>query len=348
MFRRPVFWAVFTVVAMACAIFAALSVPRAFSIVELDLQMDRETALSESRRLAEQFGWGPSGYRQAASFRVDDRVRSFVELEAGGAEAFAGLMRDGPYFPYQWIVRHFRGGEVREVEFRFRPDGTPYGFRERLSEDAPGATLEAGTARAIAERGVGAPWNVSLDTYDLVESSQQERPGGRIDHTFVYERGDVRPGEGEFRLRIVVSGDRITELAHILKVPEAFDRRYEQMRSANNGIAVGGTFAMILLYGVAGIGVGLFVLLRQRRVLWRSPLAWGVGVALIQLLAGLNQWPLIWMGYDTATAESSFNREPGDWARRRILRIRRCLHADIHGGRKSVQARVSPPRTVLA
>ena len=78
------------------------------------------------------------------------------------------------------------------------------------------------------------------------------------------------------------------------------------MRSANEGITIGGTFAMILLYGVAGIGVGLFVLLRQRRVLWRSPLAWGVGVALIQLLAGLNQWPLIWMGYDTATAESSF------------------------------------------
>ena len=119
MFRRPVFWAGFTTVTLACAIFAILNVPRAFSIVELDLQMDRVAALAEARELSEQFGWGPSGYRQAASFRVDDQVRSFVELEAGGAETFADLMRDGPYYPYQWIVRHFRGGEVREVLLRF-------------------------------------------------------------------------------------------------------------------------------------------------------------------------------------------------------------------------------------
>ena len=90
MFRRPVFWAGFTTVTLACAIFAILNVPRAFSIVELDLQMDRVAALAEARGLSEQFGWGPSGYRQAASFRVDDQVRSFVELEAGGAETFAG------------------------------------------------------------------------------------------------------------------------------------------------------------------------------------------------------------------------------------------------------------------
>ena len=306
MFQRPVFWAAFTVFALACTTFAILNVPRAFSIVELDLQMDRETAMSEAGRLAEQFGWGPSDYRQAASFRVDDRVRSFVELEAGGAETFAGLMRDGPYYPYQWVVRNFRSDEVREVAVWFRPDGTPYGYREQLSEDTPGAALGAGAARTIAENSVGAPWNVALDSYDAVESSQKEQPGGRIDHTFVYERKDVRAGEGRFRLRIVVSGDRTTEITHLLQVPEAFDRRHEQMRSANTGIAIGGTFAMILLYGVGGIGVALFVLLRQRWVLWRSPLVWGAGASLIQLLAGLNQWPLIWMGYDTALSESSF------------------------------------------
>ena len=64
---------------------------------------------------------------------------------------------------------------------RFRPDGTPYGFRERLSEDDPGAALDPDAARAIAENGGGAPWNVVLDRYEPVESSQEERPSGRID-----------------------------------------------------------------------------------------------------------------------------------------------------------------------
>ena len=306
MFRKPVFWAAFAAFSVACAAFAVANFPRAFSIVELDLEMDRAGALSEARRLAGELDWGPSDYRQAASFRVDDRVRSFVELEGGGPEAFAGLLRDGPFQPYQWVVRHFRGGEVREVEVRFRPDGTPDGFRERLSEDAPGAVLDPDAARAIAERGTGVPWGVALDRYEPVEASQEERPGGRVDHTFVYERSDVQAGEGRFRLRLVVSGDRLTELTHVLQVPEAFDRRYEQMRSANEGITIAGSFAMLLIYGVGGIGVGLFVLLRQRRVLWRMPLVWGGSIAFAQLLAGLNQWPLVWMGYDTATSETSF------------------------------------------
>ena len=306
MFRKPVFWAAFAVLSVACAAFAVANFPRAFSIVELDLEMDREAALSQARRLAGELGWGPSDYRQAASFRVDDRVRSFVELEGGGPEAFAGLLSDGPFHPYQWVVRHFRAGEVREVEVRFRPDGTPYGFRERLAEDAPGATLDADAARSIAENGSGAPWNVALERYEPVESSQEERPGGRIDHTFVYERTDVQAGEGRFRLRLVVGGDRLTELTHVLQVPEAFERRYEEMRSANEGITIAGSFAMLLIYGVGGLGVGLFVLLRQRRVLWRMPLVWGGSIAFAQLLAGLNQWPLLWMGYDTALSETSF------------------------------------------
>ena len=306
MFRKPVFWAAFAAFAVACAAFAVANFPRAFSIVELDLEMDRATALSEARRLADELGWGPAGYRQAASFRVDDRARSFVELEGGGPAAFAGLLTDGPFHPYQWVVRHFRGGEVRETEVRFRPDGTPYGFREQLSEDEPGAALDPDAARAIAENGTGDPWDVALDGYAPVEASQEERPGGRVDHTFVYERADARAGEGRFRLRLVVSGDRLTELTRLLQVPEAFDRRYEGMRSANEGITIAGSFAMLLIYGVGGIGVGLFVLLRQRRVLWRMPLVWGASIAFAQLLAGLNQWPLLWMGYDTATSETSF------------------------------------------
>ena len=135
--------------------------------------------------------------------------------------------------------------------------------------------LDSAAARAIAENGAGAPWNVALERYEPVESSQEERPGGRVDHTFVYERGDRRAGDGRFRLRLVVSGDRLTELTHELQVPEAFDRRFEEMRSANEGITIGGGFLTILLYGVGGIGVGLFVLLRRRRVLWADAASCG-------------------------------------------------------------------------
>ena len=267
--------------------------------------MDRVTALAEARRLADGFDWGPGEFRQAASFQVDARTRSFAELEGGGPEAFGDLIREGPYHPWLWTVRHFREGDPQEVVVRFLPDGTPYGFRELLSEDTPGAALDTDAAREIAESGAGAPWNVDLSAYELVQSSREEQPSGRVDHTFVYEHTDRQVGEGRFRLSLVVSGDRPTALTHYLQVPEGFDRRYEEMRSANNGIASGSVLVMALLYGVGAV-VGLSVLLRRRRVLWRMPLICGAAVAVLQALAAFNAWPLLWMSYDTAVSESSF------------------------------------------
>ena len=72
------------------------------------------------------------------------------------------------------------------------------------------------------------------------------------------------------------------------------------MRSANEAIGVGSVVAMALLYVVGGIGVGLFFMMRRRYVLWRQAAFWGVTVGLLQTLAAVNEFPLLWMTYDTA------------------------------------------------
>ena len=76
--------------------------------------------------------------------------------------------------------------------------------------------------------------------------------------------------EGRYRLRLVVSGDRLTEVTHFIQIPEAFTRRYDSMRSANDAIGIGSPVGLVLLYVVGGIGVGLFFMMRQRYVLWRQ------------------------------------------------------------------------------
>ena len=145
----------------------------------------------------------------------------------------------------------------------------PTGFVEKLKEDAPGAALDAAAARRIAEDGAATRWNVDLATFALVEQGQERRPSGRVDHTFTYERSDDTLKEGRYRLRLVVSGDRLTEVTHFIKIPEAFTRRYASMRSANELIGIGSTVGLALLYVIGGIGVGLFFMMRQRYVLWR-------------------------------------------------------------------------------
>ena len=104
----------------------------------------------------------------------------------------------------------------------------------------------------------------------------------------------------------MVSGDRLTEVTHFIQIPEAFTRRYDSMRSANEAIGIGSVVGMVLLYVVGGIGVGLFFMLRSRCVLWRQAAVWGFVVGTLQALATLNEWPLMWMTYDTAVPRTTF------------------------------------------
>jgi len=304
-FRKPVMWFVLVLVAAACAVYCLTYFPRAFPLVNLDLRMDRHAAMEETSRLAAQHGWGPEGFRQAAAFQVDGEVRSFVELEAGGREAYIEMLGGDLYSPYTWEVRLFLPGEAGETRVRFTPAGEFFGFHEVLPEEAPGAALTAEEARTIAESAATGTWGIDLDAYELVEPRQELRAGGRIDHTLVYQRPELRVGEGRYRLRLMVGGDRLTELTHLVKVPEAFERRFQEMRSFNNTIAVASSLVMFVLFLGGGIA-GLFFLLRQRWVLWRQPMMWGAIVSLGMTLLTINQWPLSWMTYDTALSSGNF------------------------------------------
>src|SRR5262245_43879076 len=306
MTRNPLLWIALALFSIASAVFAWHYFPGAFPIVALDLRMDRGAALASARALAAERQVGPADAREAASFSLDESVQTFVELEGGGKPAFTALVADPLYSPYRWRVRHFKEGEKHEATFDFAADGAANGFVERLQEDAPGAALDASAARAIAESAATGVWHVDLGPYHAVEQSNDRRTGGRVDHTFVYERSDRTLGEGRLRLRLAVSGDTLTELAYFVKIPDAFSRRYDEMRSLNTAIGVAGSLAFLVVYGVGGVAFGLFVLGRLGWVIWRQPIVWAVIVALAQTAASINEWPLVWMQYDTALSAQSF------------------------------------------
>jgi len=304
--RRPAFWIALALLSAGAAVIGVRYFPQAFSIVALEITMDRGRALDEARAIAARDGLGPPGYRQAASFSGNQEAQTFVELEGGGKETFTRLLRDRLYDAFQWRVRHFTEGETNETTIHFAPDGRPIGFAEKLKEDAPGAALDATAARAIAETGATSRWSVDLSKFALVEQGQERRPSGRVDHTFTYERRDVTLNDGRIRMRLEVGGDRLTGVSHFIKVPEAFTRRYASMRSANELFGVGSAVGLALLYVVGGIGVGLFFMMRRRWVLWRTAAAWGIAVGALQTLAAVNEFPLQWMTYDTALPRTTY------------------------------------------
>ena len=303
--RRPLFWATLIALSLAAVAVSVRYFPHAFSILALDIKMDRPHALEQARAIAARDHLGPAAFRQAASFGSDDEAQTFIELEGGGKDTFTRMLRDRLYDAYTWRVRHFKEGETNETTIQFAPDGRPVGFDEKLKENAPGAALDEAAARTIAEAGVRR-WDVPFEKFTLVEHGQERRAGGRVDHTFTYERRDVAFNEGRVRLRLVVSGDRLTAVGTFVKIPEAFTRRYESMRSANELIGVGSIVGLVVLYVIGGIGVGLFFMMRRRWVLWRTAALWGSAVGALQALAALNELPLAWMTYDTAVPRSTF------------------------------------------
>ena len=306
MFRKRVFWILFSLVSLLAIAFTVRNFSAGFPLVSVDVRMDRDGALNQARSLAERNAWPPAGFDQAVSFGGEPEVQNFVELEGGGKEELSRILSQGLYATYKWHVRHFKEGDAHETLISFAPEGRPYGFAVKLPEQEPGASLEAGAARELAEAAAASDWDVDFSRYLLAESSREVQPGGRADHTFVYERQDERAGEGRYRLRLVIGGDKLTELTRFVQIPEAFSRRYEEMRSANDSISVAANLAMLALYVLGGCGVGLFFMMRQRWVEWRQPLIWAVVIAGLAGSEVLNRWPLIWMEYDTALPAGGF------------------------------------------
>ena len=304
--RKAIFWSIFAIVSVGATFFSFHYFSHTFPIVNLNIRMSRSKALADAAALAQQYKLGPTEYRQSALFDTDSTVQTYVELEAGGADAFNGMVTGTLYSPYTWQVRHVKPFETNELVVRFKPDGTTYGFVETIAEETAGAALSPEEAEVIARQQAHSSWHINFDEYTRVEISKETRPNGRIDHTFVYERPNMRIGKAPYRLRLVVSGDKLTELTHFVKVPEEFVHHYQEMRSANNTVAHAAQLAMMILY-ILGIGlVGLYYILRKRYLIWKAPLLWGLVTALLTACASLSNFPLLWFNYTTTSPVHTF------------------------------------------
>ena len=251
--RKPIFWIMAFILFIGGLFYSAKVFPKAFSILNIELKMDRDNAFSQAKMLSESNNWGPDNYDQAATFYHDSRTQNFVELDAGGSEKVSILMKDNLFHFYTWKVRHFKEKEPNETIITFTPSGKFYGFKEILSENEKGPSLSQNDARIIAENFVQTKSSVVLSNYKEIEASEEIMPSKRMDHTFVYERVNADIGDGSFRLKLMVSGEKVSELKHYIKIPETFTRRFEEMRSANNTLATSASMAMFLLYGFGGV-----------------------------------------------------------------------------------------------
>ncbi len=168
--------------------------PKAFPLMQIELTTNRADILNKAKEQISVFALGPikdSDYNEAVAFETDTTTQTFVELEGGGKQAFIDMIAKHYYQPYLWHVRFFIPQHINETELYFTPNGTFYGFKEKISEDELRTNIPSKQAleKALACAKELVP---TLEKYALIESSQHEQPFGRIDHTFVYERQDIQ------------------------------------------------------------------------------------------------------------------------------------------------------------
>lgn len=305
--RKPIFWFIFTLTAALCTLFTIKYFSSAYSIINIKIKMDRAEALKQAAKISTQYNLGPNNYKTALLFQLDSQVRNFAELECGGKDAFLKMIDNRFYMPYCWIVRHFKEHEKNEVYIKFTNEGQPYGFHEVISDDTPGNNLSKEEAQKIAESEAIKNWKINLDNYKLVESSKELKPSKRGDHTFVYERTDQKLGkEGLYRLRIVVSGQKVSIIDHFVKIPESFINKYKEMREYNNAINYAGSFLITILYILFGCIVGLYFLFKKNYIIWKAPILCAISIALLLFIERINILPSVWMSYDTVSSPQNF------------------------------------------
>lgn len=303
--RRPLFWFCFLSASLLAGITAYHYFPKAFSILHVDINMNREEALRKAKCIANQYGWGPADFEQTTVFISDDVAKNFIELEGGGKATLNEIIKKKIYAIYRWTVRHFKEYSAHETYIIFTPQGVPYGFKEQFAENEPGRALSKDEAQALAEKKAIQDWNISFEQYTLVESSAETKPNGRIDHSFIYELKKEVIKEGKLRLTLGVTGDIFSHLEHSVRVPDAFKRRYDEMRSFNETLAYIAILFVTILYILGGCIIGLFLMIRSRNIIWKQPFLYSGILSILSVLSTLSAFPSIWISYDTALAKTT-------------------------------------------
>ncbi|GJG86510.1 hypothetical protein tb265_16910 [Gemmatimonadetes bacterium T265] len=297
---------------------------RAYPMVDVGLALDRAGAIARGRSLAAAAGFAPARADAAALFETDDSLSTYVDFAAGGADSVRALARGGDVPLYRWVVRLYRPGDVHETRVAFAPDGRVVGLTRQLPE-AESRPLVTDTAGHLAADAALARWgSQDLAAWRLTGRSVVTQPrSARVDRTYRYERVGRRIGDAPIRADVTVTGPAAPAVlrggavavvgsyaAEPLAVrvyadlPDAWTRRYGEMRSANNTLALL-PYPTLAVFVLGALGA-LVYFGRLRRVRWRPAAAVGGTVGLLMALAGLNELPVAWFHYDTATAPSAY------------------------------------------
>ena len=291
-----------------CVLVAAVSLAvgvhyfyQAFPEASIDFRVTRDEAKVQAADFLAARGFDLAAYRHSAIFRYDNQTKTFLERELG-LEGATQVIGD-PVQLWRWSNRWVRQLEKEEFQATVTTSGELVSFSHLIEEEASGASLAEAEARRLAETFLTGELGSDLAALDFVEAQAQERPN-RIDYTFSWKLRDFAVGEAHYRFYVRLQGDQIGGFGEYLKIPEAWERDYAELRSRNETTGlVAGT---LLILTILAMLVSFFSGVRARDIRWKTAAIFGAIAAVLTLLAELNNLPLTSFSYDTTDTYGSF------------------------------------------
>lgn len=202
-----------------------------------------------------------------------------------------------------WVTRFFTPRQKREIIVEIDPrTSKPLGFHEYLDETTPGARL-AGDAAAMIATDEFANWGLDTAQFEKKETLEFKQPG-RTDWLFHFEDRTPLTSDAKRRVSVRVAGDRVTQFAKTVWIPEK-DRRKATEETIVNTIVL-----IIKIAGILGVlalsVIGFVISFRERGFPWRGPAKIAALLVIPALAAVSVQWPVQISHYDTSIAWQTF------------------------------------------
>jgi len=285
------------------ALFAYKYFFRAFPEASVNFKVSREEALKRAQNFVTGLGENITGYKSSIVFNLDENAKVYLERELGLQQA--NRLMSSELNIWFWDVRFFKSQQEAEFSVRASPAGQIVGYSRVIPKTEAGASLDRTAAQTIAQSFLVNKLGTGMNGWDLLaEEANSEKMPARVDWTFTWEKHDFRAKDAPYRLKVQVQGDSVGESQEFLKVPEAWDRGYERLRSGNNTLET--VFIVLyLLLLVTAIWLGI-QLTKSGKTTWGPAIKLGVLATLMLFLQSLNDWPLWGAGYKTTESYSSF------------------------------------------
>ena len=284
-------------------LFASKYFFQAFPEASVNLRVTREQALEHAQKFTNSLGEDVNGYRSSAIFDVDEEAKVYLERNLGLKEA--NRLMASELNLWYWEVRFFKPQQEEEFRVRVTPSGQIAGYEHRVEEKRAGGSLERGAAQSIAQDYLIAKLGMNLSGWDVLpeEANSNKRPN-RTDWSFTWEKHGFRAKDAPYRLEVSVQGDRIGSSEETLKVPEAWQRSYQRMRSGNDTLeAVFFVPYIIVLAAAVWLAIKFT---KQGTASWGGPILVGLVIVVLFFLQSLNDWPHWGASYDTHDSYATF------------------------------------------